>query len=149
MSGFLEAFQKISDIAETNNAGLRPFGIALRRYCLRQRQITECLVTPLSDRLDEWRRTANQMDRDCVKELRKAKSELQRAILEAEKCKKRLRRKEVPSFYVVLSSLSKSKQALAASVVLHLSISYPGRQGRWAQLGQYYGYEFESKLKEF
>lgn len=56
-------------------------------------QITECLVTPLSDRLDEWRRTANQMDRDCVKELRKAKSELQRAILEAEKCKKRLRRK--------------------------------------------------------
>ncbi|VDM16246.1 unnamed protein product [Hydatigera taeniaeformis] len=105
MSGFLEAFQKISDIAETNNAGLRPFGIALRRYCLRQRcvesrlrgfnsQITECLVTPLSDRLDEWRRTANQMDRDCVKELRKAKSELQRAILEAEKCKKRLRRKQ-------------------------------------------------------
>ncbi|KAL5970766.1 Protein MTSS 1 [Taenia solium] len=104
LSSFLEAFQKISDIAETNNAGLRPFGIALRRYCLRQRcvesrlrsfnsQITECLVTPLSDRLDEWRRTANQMDRDCVKELRKAKSELQRAILEAEKCKKRLRRK--------------------------------------------------------
>lgn len=39
MSGFLEAFQKIADIAETNNAGLRPFGIALRRYCLRQRCI--------------------------------------------------------------------------------------------------------------
>ncbi|VDK47155.1 unnamed protein product [Taenia asiatica] len=110
LSSFLEAFQKISDIAETNNAGLRPFGIALRRYCLRQRcvesrlrsfnsQITECLVTPLSDRLDEWRRTANQMDRDCVKELRKAKSELQRAILEAEKCKKRLRRKVRACFF--------------------------------------------------
>ena len=37
MAGFLESFQKIADIAETNNAGLRPFGIALRRYCLRQR----------------------------------------------------------------------------------------------------------------
>ncbi|KAM3178915.1 hypothetical protein ACTXT7_001591 [Hymenolepis weldensis] len=104
MSGFLEAFQKIADIAETNNAGLRPFGIALRRYCLRQRciesrlrsfnsQITDCLVTPLSDRLEEWRRTSNQMDRDSVKELRKAKSELQRAMLEAEKCKKRIKRK--------------------------------------------------------
>nr|CDS28516.1 metastasis suppressor protein 1 [Hymenolepis microstoma] len=105
MSGFLEAFQKIADIAETNDAGLRPFGIALRRYCLRQlsiesrlrsfnSQITDCLVTPLSDRLEEWRRTSNQMDRDSVKELRKARSELQRAMLEAEKCKKRIKRKD-------------------------------------------------------
>ncbi|VDO04592.1 unnamed protein product [Rodentolepis nana] len=104
MSGFLEAFQKIADIAETNDAGLRPFGIALRRYCLRQlsiesrlrsfnSQITDCLVTPLSDRLEEWRRTSNQMDRDSVKELRKARAELQRAMLEAEKCKKRIKRK--------------------------------------------------------
>lgn len=56
-------------------------------------QITDCLATPLSDRLEEWRRTSNQMDRDSVKEIRKAKSELQRAMVEAEKCKKRIKRK--------------------------------------------------------
>ncbi len=67
-------------------------------------QINDCLVSPLSDRLEEWRRTSNQMDRDYVKEIRKAKSELQRAMLEAEKCKKRLKRK-VRHFLFFLSNI--------------------------------------------
>ncbi|VDL57460.1 unnamed protein product [Hymenolepis diminuta] len=129
MSGFLEAFQKIADIAETNNAGLRPFGIALRRYCLRQRciesrlrsfnsQITDCLVTPLSDRLEEWRRTSNQMDRDSVKELRKAKSELQRAMLEAEKCKKRIKRKVCILFVHIYCSFMRQNNFYDLTVLM-------------------------------
>nr|VZI36730.1 unnamed protein product [Spirometra erinaceieuropaei] len=79
--------------------------MAMTRFCLRQRgvesrlrtfnsQLGDCLIAPLTDRLEEWKRTVNQLDRDTVKELRKARGELQRATAEAEKCKKRLRRKD-------------------------------------------------------
>ncbi|BHF82557.1 Metastasis suppressor protein 1 [Sparganum proliferum] len=105
LAGFLEAFQKISDIAQGSNFGLRDLGMAMTRFCLRQRgvesrlrtfnsQLGDCLIAPLTDRLEEWKRTVNQLDRDTVKELRKARGELQRATAEAEKCKKRLRRKD-------------------------------------------------------
>lgn len=50
-------------------------------------------MAPLTDRVEDWKRTVNQMDRDTMKELRKARSELQRATVEAEKWRKRLRRK--------------------------------------------------------
>ncbi|VDL95909.1 unnamed protein product [Schistocephalus solidus] len=105
LAGFLEAFQKISDIAQSSNFGLRDLGMTMTRFCLRQRgvesrlrtfnsQLGDCLIAPLTDRLEEWKRTVNQLDRDTVKELRKARGELQRATAEAEKCKKRLRRKD-------------------------------------------------------
>lgn len=152
MSAFLEAFQKISDMAQINNSGLQQLGIAMSRFCLRQRnmesrlktfnrwvnilvtllrcnkltvisfdrsQINDCLVNPLSDRMEEWRRTSNQLDRDCVKEIRKAKSELQRAVLEAEKCKKRLRRKVTHFYCPKMKSRRLATEALNYSIYFH------------------------------
>ncbi|RTG90848.1 uncharacterized protein DC041_0007544, partial [Schistosoma bovis] len=56
-------------------------------------QLTECLTAPLVDRLEEWKRSVAQLDRENGKEWRRAKSELQRATCELEKLSKRSRRK--------------------------------------------------------
>ncbi|CAH8600961.1 unnamed protein product [Heterobilharzia americana] len=104
IGGFLEAFQKIADCAYSSNCGLRELGSSMTRLCLRERglesrlrtfnsQLTECLTAPLVDRLEEWKRTVVQLDKENGKEWRRAKSELQRATCELEKLSKRSRRK--------------------------------------------------------
>ncbi|VDP99815.1 unnamed protein product [Trichobilharzia regenti] len=104
IGGFLEAFQKIADCAYSSNCGLRELGSSMTRFCLRERglesrlrtfnsQLNECLTAPLVDRLEEWKRTVAQLDRENGKEWRRAKSELQRATCELEKLSKRSRRK--------------------------------------------------------
>ncbi|CAH8860386.1 unnamed protein product [Trichobilharzia szidati] len=104
IGGFLEAFQKIADCAYSSNCGLRELGSSMTRFCLRERglesrlrtfnsQLNECLTAPLIDRLEEWKRTVAQLDRENGKEWRRAKSELQRATCELEKLSKRSRRK--------------------------------------------------------
>ncbi|CAH8293891.1 unnamed protein product, partial [Schistosoma turkestanicum] len=104
IGGFLEAFQKIADCAYGSNCGLKDLGSSMTRFCLRERglesrlrtfnsQLTECLTAPLIDRLEEWKRSVAQLDRENGKEWRRAKSELQRATCELEKLSKRSRRK--------------------------------------------------------
>ncbi|TNN18497.1 Metastasis suppressor protein isoform 1 [Schistosoma japonicum] len=104
IGGFLEAFQKIADCAYGSNCGLKDLGTSMTRFCLRERglesrlrtfnsQLTECLAAPLLDRLEEWKRSVAQLDRENGKEWRRAKSELQRATCELEKLSKRSRRK--------------------------------------------------------
>ncbi|CAH8580714.1 unnamed protein product [Schistosoma intercalatum] len=104
IGGFLEAFQKIADCAYGSNCGLKDLGSSMTRFCLRERglesrlrtfnsQLTECLTAPLVDRLEEWKRSVAQLDRENGKEWRRAKSELQRATCELEKLSKRSRRK--------------------------------------------------------
>lgn len=53
----------------------------------------DCLAAPLADRLEEWRRTVVQLDRENNREWRRAKAELQRATGEVDKLNKRSRRK--------------------------------------------------------
>ncbi|CAH8614418.1 unnamed protein product [Schistosoma rodhaini] len=104
IGGFLEAFQKIADCAYGSNCGLKDLGSSMTRFCLRERglesrlrtfnsQLTECLTAPLVDRLEEWKRSVAQLDRENGKEWRRAKNELQRATCELEKLSKRSRRK--------------------------------------------------------
>ncbi|KAF8564546.1 hypothetical protein P879_05375 [Paragonimus westermani] len=104
IAGFLEAFQKVADSAYSSNCGLRELGSSMTRFCLRERglesrlrifnsQLLDCLAAPLADRLEEWRRTVTQLDRENSKEWRRARNELQRVTCEFEKLNKRFRRK--------------------------------------------------------
>ncbi|CAL8090459.1 unnamed protein product [Calicophoron daubneyi] len=104
IAGFLEAFQRIADSAYSSNCGLGDLGSCMTRFCLRERglesrlrtfnsQLVDCLAAPLSDRLEEWRRTVAQLERENNKEWRRARNELQRATCEFDKLNKRFRRK--------------------------------------------------------
>ncbi|XP_056137261.1 MTSS I-BAR domain containing 2a isoform X3 [Lampris incognitus] len=75
---FLDAFQKVADMATNSRGATRDIGSALTRMCMRHRSIEtklrhftnalmEGLVTPLQDRIEEWKKTANQLDKDHAK----------------------------------------------------------------------------------
>uniref|UniRef100_A0A4W5MG88 MTSS I-BAR domain containing 2b n=1 Tax=Hucho hucho TaxID=62062 RepID=A0A4W5MG88_9TELE len=74
---FLDAFQKVADMATNTRGATRDIGSALTRMCMRHRSIEaklrhftnalmESLVTPLQDRIEDWKKTANQLDKDHV-----------------------------------------------------------------------------------
>jgi hypothetical protein len=69
--------------------GTKEIGSALTRICLRHRSVEarlktftsslmDCLVSPLQDRLDEWRKTTILLDKDHAKEIKRLKQELKK-----------------------------------------------------------------------
>ncbi|MED6283073.1 hypothetical protein CHARACLAT_004989 [Characodon lateralis] len=83
----------------------REIGSALTRMCMRHRSIDaklrhftnvlmEGLVTPLQDRIEEWKKTANQLDKDHTKEYKRARQEIKRKSLDTIKLQKKARKGE-------------------------------------------------------
>ncbi|KAM4553776.1 MTSS I-BAR domain containing 2a isoform 2-T2 [Fundulus diaphanus] len=100
---FLDAFQKVADLATSSRGATREIGSALTRMCMRHRSIEtklrhftnvlmEGLVTPLQDRIEEWKKTANQLDKDHTKEYKRARQEIKRKSLDTIKLQKKARK---------------------------------------------------------
>ncbi|KAM9854594.1 MTSS I-BAR domain containing 2a [Aulostomus maculatus] len=102
-AAFLDAFQKVADVATNSRGATRDIGSALTRMCMRHRSIEaklrhftnalmEGLVTPLQDRLEEWKKTANQLDKDHAKEYKRSRQEIKRKSLDTIKLQKKARK---------------------------------------------------------
>nr|XP_057942601.1 MTSS I-BAR domain containing 2a isoform X1 [Doryrhamphus excisus] len=100
---FLDAFQKVADMATNSRGATRDIGSALTRMCMRHRSIEaklrhftnalmEGLVTPLQDRMEEWKKTANQLDKDHAKEYKRSRQEIKRKSLDTIKLQKKARK---------------------------------------------------------
>ncbi|XP_054475322.1 MTSS I-BAR domain containing 2a isoform X2 [Anoplopoma fimbria] len=100
---FLDAFQKVADMATNSRGATRDVGSALTRMCMRHRSIEtklrhftnalmEGLVTPLQDRIEEWKKTANQLDKDHAKEYKRSRQEIKRKSLDTLKLQKKARK---------------------------------------------------------
>ncbi|CAK6960121.1 MTSS I-BAR domain containing 2a isoform X1 [Scomber scombrus] len=100
---FLDAFQKVADMATNSRGATRDIGSALTRMCMRHRSIEtklrhftnvlmEGLVTPLQDRIEEWKKTANQLDKDHAKEYKRSRQEIKRKSLDTIKLQKKARK---------------------------------------------------------
>uniref|UniRef100_H2SM51 MTSS I-BAR domain containing 2a n=1 Tax=Takifugu rubripes TaxID=31033 RepID=H2SM51_TAKRU len=100
---FLDAFQKVADMATNSRGATRDVGSALTRMCMRHRSIEaklrhftnalmEGLVTPLQDRIEEWKKTANQLDKDHAKEYKRSRQEIKRKSLDTMKLQKKARK---------------------------------------------------------
>ncbi|XP_055365582.1 MTSS I-BAR domain containing 2a isoform X4 [Betta splendens] len=81
----------------------RDIGSALTRMCMRHRSIEtklrhftnvlmEGLVTPLQDKIEEWKKTANQLDKDHAKEYKRSRQEIKRKSLDTIKLQKKARK---------------------------------------------------------
>uniref|UniRef100_A0A8B9GN09 IMD domain-containing protein n=1 Tax=Amazona collaria TaxID=241587 RepID=A0A8B9GN09_9PSIT len=81
---FLDAFQKVADMATNTRGATRDIGSALTRMCTQHHSIEakfwqftnalmESLINPLQDRTEDWKKTANQMDKDHAKARHKIK----------------------------------------------------------------------------
>ncbi|CAL8262947.1 unnamed protein product [Merluccius merluccius] len=100
---FLDAFQKVADMATSSRGATRDIGSALTRMCMRHRSIEtklrhltnalmEGMVTPLQDRIEEWKKTANQLDKDHAKEYKRSRQEIKRKSSDTMKLQKKARK---------------------------------------------------------
>ncbi|XP_062532798.1 protein MTSS 2 isoform X7 [Bombyx mori] len=106
IAAFLDAFQKIADAATNARGATKEIGTALTRVCLRHRAIEtrmktfisalmETMITPLSERADDWRRggsATGALSRDHARECKRARAELRRRMTEAQRHARKARR---------------------------------------------------------
>ncbi|XP_017320230.1 protein MTSS 1 isoform X1 [Ictalurus punctatus] len=103
MAAFLDAFQKVADLATGTRGGTRDIGSALTRMCMRHRSIEaklkqfsttfiDCLINPLQEQLEEWKKGANTLDKDHAKEYKKARQEIKKKSSDTLKLQKKAKK---------------------------------------------------------
>ncbi|XP_036410974.1 protein MTSS 1-like isoform X6 [Megalops cyprinoides] len=104
-AAFLDAFQKVADLATSTRGGTRDIGSALTRMCMRHRSIeaklrqfsvafADCLINPLQEQMEEWKRAANTLDKDHAKEYKKARQEIKKKSSDTLKLQKKAKKAE-------------------------------------------------------
>ncbi|XP_056316499.1 protein MTSS 1 isoform X2 [Danio aesculapii] len=102
-SSFLDAFQKVADIATGTRGATKEIGSALTRMCMRHRSIEnklklfttalmDNLITPLELKIEEWKKVASQLDKDHAKEYKKARSEIKKKSSDTIKLQKKVKK---------------------------------------------------------
>ncbi|XP_068450161.1 protein MTSS 1 isoform X2 [Clinocottus analis] len=100
---FLDAFQKVADMATGTRGATKDIGSALTRMCMRHRSIesklklfttalSEGLVTPLEVKMEEWKKVASQLDKDHAKEYKKARADIKKKSSDTIKLQKKMKK---------------------------------------------------------
>ncbi|XP_068119876.1 protein MTSS 1-like isoform X2 [Hyperolius riggenbachi] len=100
---FLDAFQKIADMAINTRGATKEIGSALTRMCMRHRNIesrlkhltlalSDSLINPLEGKIEEWKKTASQVDKDHAKEYKKARAEIKKKSSDTIKLQKKVKK---------------------------------------------------------
>ncbi|NP_001087385.1 metastasis suppressor 1, gene 2 L homeolog [Xenopus laevis] len=100
---FLDAFQKIADMAINTRGATKEIGSALTRMCMRHRNIesrlkhltvalTDNLINPLEGKMEEWKKVANQLDKDHAKEYKKARADIKKKSSDTIKLQKKVKK---------------------------------------------------------
>ncbi|XP_061807258.1 protein MTSS 1-like isoform X7 [Nerophis lumbriciformis] len=103
LAAFLDAFQKVADLATNSRGGTRDIGSALTRMCLRHRSIEakfkqfsmtflEALINPLQDQMEEWKKGINTLDKDHSKEYKRARQEIKKKSSDTLKLQKKAKK---------------------------------------------------------
>ncbi|XP_034021884.1 protein MTSS 1 isoform X2 [Thalassophryne amazonica] len=100
---FLDAFQKVADMATGTRGATKEIGTALTRMCMRHRSIesklklftttlSESLIAPLEMKMEEWKKVACQLDKDHTKEYKKARADIKKKSLDTIKLQKKVKK---------------------------------------------------------
>ncbi|XP_071532454.1 uncharacterized protein mim isoform X2 [Panulirus ornatus] len=103
LSTFLDAFQRIADVATNTRGATREVGAALTRICLRHRAVesrvktltsalVDCVMVPLQEKVEEWRRSQHALDKDHTKEYKKARAEIKKRMENAARLQKKAKK---------------------------------------------------------
>ncbi|XP_034408941.1 protein MTSS 1-like isoform X6 [Cyclopterus lumpus] len=103
VAAFLDAFQKVADLATNSRGGTKDIGSALTRMCMRHRSIEaklkhfsmaflEGLINPLQDQMEEWKRGVNTLDKDHAKEYKRARQEIKKKSSDTLKLQKKAKK---------------------------------------------------------
>ncbi|XP_073706584.1 MTSS I-BAR domain containing 2a isoform X3 [Garra rufa] len=102
-AAFLDAFQKVADMATNTRGATRDVGSALTRMCMRHRSIEaklrhftnalmEKMIAPLQDKIEEWKKTAALLDKDHAKEYKRSRQEIKKKSSDTIKLQKKARK---------------------------------------------------------
>ncbi|XP_060897779.1 protein MTSS 1 isoform X2 [Labrus mixtus] len=100
---FLDAFQKVADMATGTRGATKEIGSALTRMCMRHRSIesklklfttalSESLITPLELKMEEWKKVASQLDKDHAKEYKRARADIKKKSSDTIKLQKKVKK---------------------------------------------------------
>lgn len=100
---FLDAFQKVADMATGTRGATKEIGTALTRMCMRHRSIesklklfttalSEGLISPLEQKMEEWKKVASQLDKDHAKEYKKARADIKKKSSDTIKLQKKVKK---------------------------------------------------------
>jgi len=89
LGSFLDTFQKIADAATNTKGATREIGACLTRIVIRHKAmearmktlssaLLDCLVLPLQEKMEEWKKIAHSLDKEHSKEYKKLRSELKK-----------------------------------------------------------------------
>ncbi|XP_061631616.1 protein MTSS 1-like isoform X2 [Phyllopteryx taeniolatus] len=103
LAAFLDAFQKVADLATNSRGGTRDIGSALTRMCMRHRSIEakfkqfsmtflEALINPLQEQMEEWKRGVYTLDKDHAKEYKRARQEIKKKSSDTLKLQKKAKK---------------------------------------------------------
>ncbi|XP_067003167.1 protein MTSS 2 isoform X4 [Anabrus simplex] len=103
IAAYLDAFQKIADAATNTRGATKEIGTALTRICLRHKAvearmktftsaIMDCLVVPLQEKLEEWKKTVINLDKEHAKEYKRARAELKKRSTDTLRLQKKARK---------------------------------------------------------
>ncbi|XP_028967323.1 uncharacterized protein LOC100904857 [Galendromus occidentalis] len=103
LGAFVEALQRIADMATTAQGATRDVGKALTRLCLRHRAfetrlkslieaLQDSLIIPMTDKIEDWKRITTQIDRTHSKEFKRARSELKKKNTDTLRLRKKVKR---------------------------------------------------------
>ncbi|XP_076171370.1 uncharacterized protein LOC143148680 isoform X2 [Ptiloglossa arizonensis] len=104
ISAYLETFQKIADAATNARGATKEIGTALTRICLRHKAvetrmksftsaIMDCLVLPLQEKLEDWKKSLINLDKEHAKEYKKVRAELKKRSTDTLRLQKKKARK--------------------------------------------------------
>ncbi|XP_059186210.1 LOW QUALITY PROTEIN: protein MTSS 1 [Centropristis striata] len=100
---FLDAFQKVADMATGTRGATKEIGSALTRMCMRHRSIesklklfttalSEGLISPLELKMEEWKKVASQLDKDHAKEYKRARADIKKKSSDTIKLQKKVKK---------------------------------------------------------
>ncbi|XP_055379480.1 probable serine/threonine-protein kinase DDB_G0282963 [Condylostylus longicornis] len=103
IAAYLDAFQKIADAATNSRGASKDIGTALTRVCLRHKAvetrmktfttaIMDCLVVPLQEKLEDWKRHVATLDKDHAKEYKRCRTELKKRSSDTLRLQKKARK---------------------------------------------------------
>jgi len=122
---FLDAFQRIADLATNTKGATREIGTGLTRLILRHKSIeqklkcftnafVETLIQPLNERVEEWKKSTHTLDKDHAKGLKdykKLRNELRKKASETSKLQKKCR--QLPKHDILHNKLNSAIQEVS------------------------------------
>ncbi|XP_020815517.1 MTSS1-like protein isoform X16 [Drosophila serrata] len=115
IAAYLDAFQKIADAATNSRGASKEIGTALTRVCLRHKAvetrlktftsaIMDCLVQPLQDRIEDWKRSVATIDKDHAKEYKRCRTELKKRSSDTLRLQKKARKGQTDGLQSLMDS---------------------------------------------